>query len=165
MQGRHCWRWRPYLLGIGLVALLVASVTACGRPPASTAVTSLFSADALYVEVTQHGGTQYQDPTVYTRTIRDETTITQVRQAIASVKVVPPNAIFNCPIGLMQYYVYTLKFYQTARLVEVVTIDATDCEFIQVKDAGTGATLDRCCPGLDFWTWLQQATGAPLPDE
>lgn len=127
-------------------------------------MTSLFSTDALYVEVTQHVASPYQDSFVFSRTIRDETTIMQVRQDIAAITTTPPNAVFNCQIGLMQYYVYTLQFYRAARLVEVVTIDATDCEFIKVKDAGTGTTEDRCCPGADFWTRLQQATGAPFPE-
>lgn len=163
MEGRFTRRWRSYLLGIGLVALLVASLSACGRPAPSTRVTSLFSTDALYVEVTQHIGTQYQDPTVFSRTIRDDSIIARVRQDIASVSIVSPDELFSCPIGVLQYYTYTLKFFQAARLVEVITIDATNCEFIQVKDTGTGTTEDRCCPGEDFWTRLQQATDAPLP--
>jgi hypothetical protein len=163
MEGRYTRRWRSYLLGIGLVALLVASFTACGRPVPATSATSLFSTDALYVEVMQHVTSPYQDSSIFSRTIRDETTIAQVRQDIASVTIVSPNALFGCPIGLPQHFIYTLKFYQAVRLVEVVTIDATDCEFIQVKDAGADAATVRCCPGSDFWTRLQQATGAPLP--
>jgi hypothetical protein len=124
----------------------------------------LFSTDALYVEVMQHVATPYQDQSVFSRTMRDEATMAQVWQDIASVTIVSPNALFSCPIGLPQHFIYTLEFYLAARLVEVVTIDAMDCEFIKVKDAGTGATVERCCPGSDFWMRLQQATGAPLPE-
>src|SRR5690242_4934066 len=92
MEGRYTRRWRTCLLGIGLVTLLVASLSACSRPAPATSVTTLYSTDALYVEVTQHVASPYQDSFVFSRTIRDETTIMQVRQDIASVNIVSPNA-------------------------------------------------------------------------
>ncbi|HEX5545870.1 MAG TPA: hypothetical protein VFX24_00580 [Ktedonobacterales bacterium] len=164
MEGRYIRRWQSYLLGFGLVALLVASFTACGRSAPATSVTSLFATDALYVEVMQHVATPYQDQSIFSRTIRDKTTIAQVRQDIASVDITSPDAVFYCPVGLLNYSVYNLKFYQAANLVDVVTINATDCQFIKVKDIGTGATEEHCCPGSDFWTQLRQLTGAPLPE-
>jgi hypothetical protein len=169
--------WGCRLVALMLVAVMILSgligcsesSTTAVNPSTTSTPMPMSTSDVLTILVEEHWDPSTyrfagRAPTVFAGTIRDSAPIARVRQAIASVAVSSPDATFNCPTYWLPYYSYSIQFFHDGKAVEDVSIDATACEFISVRDADKAAVTTRCCPGSDFWTRLQQATGAPLPE-
>ncbi len=169
MEGYHVRCGFGRLVSFSFAAMILVAVLAACDSSAS-GITSLESStgDSLRITVVRETSSVPSPNSsiiVFSRTIEDNSAIEQIRHAIESLAVVPPDVHLNCPMFVLPYKSYRLQFSYADQLTQVVTIDATQCAAVRVRDADKAGGITRCCPDGHFWTQLNQATGAPYPSD